>query len=325
MTRETLETIVSGALAYAGGSSCTFGFQGGEPTLAGLDFFQHVIELQDKHNIQNSTVQNSIQTNGTLLDEKWAVFFRENNFLVGLSLDGYENLHDSYRRDALGNGTHRRVMEAVNLLNAFHVDFNVLAVATAQMCKNARQVYDFFMENGLVFQQYIPCLEPLGAQPGRQEYSLTPELYAHFLKTLFDAWYEDRKRETFVYIRYFENLAALLLRRFPESCDMNGVCSPQFAIESDGSVYPCDFYMLDAFKLGNLHVHSFEQIEQTRKESGFVERSMILNERCQKCEVAYYCSGGCRRLRDESGMHYYCEAYRKFLPYAIPKIMELMR
>jgi uncharacterized protein len=328
MTDETLQAVVRGALSYAKGT-CTFGFQGGEPTLAGLGFFRRVVELQKQYNVNNAAIHNAIQTNGTLLNDAWAAFFRENNFLVGLSIDGHESLHDLYRRDADGNGTHGRLMRAVKLLRTAGVDFNAVTVVTAQTAKNIRQAYAFFMRNGLLYQQYIPCLDPIGEQRGRHQYSLTPALYARFLKTLFDLWYRDRAAGKFVYIRYFENLAALLLGQPPESCGISGVCSPQFAIEADGTVYPCDFYMLDAYKLGNVHTSSFAQIEDNRRKSGFVQYSAKLPQPCMDCPVVYMCRGGCRRDRmnpgeNDSGTNYFCEAFREFFPYAAPKIKALL-
>ena len=329
MKGETIEAIVKKSLAHAT-ESCTFGFQGGEPTLAGLDFFKKVVALQKKYNTQNLTINNSIQTNGTLLDDSWAAFLAENKFLVGVSLDGHESLHNLYRRDAQDEGTFARAMQGIEALKRHNVEFNVLTVVTAQTAKHAKDVYAFFMRHGLVYQQYIPCMDPIGEDWGKQRYSLTPELYAKFLKNLFDVWYADRKKGTFVYNRYFENLAAILLGYQTESCDMKGICSVQYVFEADGGVYPCDFYMLDDYCIGNINTDNMEEIDRNRDRIGFIRQSTVLPEECKNCRWVRICRNGCRRNRvvtdaESSGLNYFCKAYQEFFPYILPRMQELLR
>lgn len=329
MNEETMEAIVKKALAYATGS-CAFGFQGGEPTLAGLGFFKTVVALQKKYNIKNLPITNAIQTNGTLIDDEWASFLAENKFLVGVSLDGYESLHNLYRQDIQGNGTFTRVTQGIEALKRHNVEFNILTVVTAQTAKHIKDVYAFFARQGLVYQQYIACLNPVGCDWGKQRYSLTPELYTRFLKNLFDVWYKDRAEGKFVYNRYFENLAAILLGYQPESCDMNGICSIQYAIEGDGSVYPCDFYMLDEYCIGNINTSSMEEIDRNRDRIGFIQQSAVLPEPCRGCRWLRLCRGGCRRNRitdckDHSGLNYFCQSYQEFFPYMLPRMQELLR
>jgi len=329
MKDETIKAIVKKSLAYAT-ESCTFGFQGGEPMLAGLDFFKNVVALQKKHNVQNLAIHNSIQTNGTLLDDNWAAFLAENKFLVGVSLDGHESLHDLYRKDAQDEGTFARVMQGIDALKRHNVEFNVLTVVTAQTAKHVKDVYAFFMRHGLVYQQYIACFDPVGEDRGKQRYSLTPTLYTRFLKDLFDLWCRDRKAGTFVYNRYFENLAAILLGYRPESCDMNGICSIQYAIEGDGSVYPCDFYMLDGYCIGNINTDGMEEIDRNRDRIGFLRQSAALPGQCKNCRWLQLCWNGCHRNRvatdaENSGLNYFCEAYQEFFPYMLPRMQELLR
>ncbi len=327
MKDETLEAIVQKVLDYAS-VSCSFGFQGGEPTLAGLNFYKKVVALQKKHNKKNLTVHNAIQTNGTQIDDEWAAFFSDNHFLVGVSLDGDEKLHNLYRRDAQDNGTFSSVMRGIDALKRNEAEFNMLTVVTAQTAKRIKEIYAFFMRNGLVYQQYIPCLEPLGEQRGKQKHLLTPELYARFLKNLFDVWYADRAKGTFVYNRYFENLLLLMNGYRAESCDMNGVCSMQYAIEADGSVFPCDFYMLDSYRIGNINTDDLAKIDQNRLDGGFIQQSLRLPEKCSACRWVNLCRGGCRRHRvpqgtDDSGLNYYCETYREVFPYIVPRLLRL--
>ena len=329
MREETIEAIIKKSIDYAS-DSCTFGFQGGEPTLAGLDFFRHVVSLQKEYNTKELTISNAFQTNGILIDDEWASFFADNKFLVGVSLDGHESLHDLYRKDAQGKATFAKVMQGIEALKRNNIEFNILTVVTVQTAKHIKEVYAFFIKEGLVYQQYIPCLEPIGEKPGRQRYSLTPQLYARFLKDLFDVWYRDREEGRFVYNRYFENLAGILLGYRAESCDMNGVCSMQYSFEADGSVYPCDFYMLDGYCVGNINTESMEDINKNRELIGFIEESARLPEECINCRWLQICRNGCRRNRvlsglGEPGLNYFCDAYKEFFPYILPRMEKLLK
>ena len=322
MSLDTLEAIVSKALAAAK-RECTFGFQGGEPTLAGLDFFKTFVALVEKHNTRSIKVSFALQTNGTLIDDDWAQFFADNDFLVGLSLGGNQALHDQYRKDSSGSGTFKQVRRAAKILSAHEAQFNVLCVVTAFAATQAKSIYRFFMHNGLTYQQYIPCLDPLDGES--HEYSLTPALYGQFLCDMFDVWFEDRKNDVFVYNRYFENLAGILRGVLPESCDMTGHCSVQYAIEADGSVYPCDFYMLDENSLGNINTDGFEQIDQARERIVFIEGSLPVPEKCKQCKWYALCRNGCMRSRNESGVNDLCEAYLAFFPYVYERLVSLIK
>ena len=328
MTRETMHTIADKALAYADGD-CTFAFQGGEPTLAGLDFFRDLSEYVSGHpNLKRVRVHYAVQTNGYALDEDWARWLAENHVLVGISLDGPKELHDRYRVDREEKGTFNRVMAAIRLLEKHGVDFNILTVVSAANARRGQQVYSFFKKQGFRYQQYIECLDPIGEVQGGHEYSLTPERYEAFLKSVFNAWYQDMKAGRYVYNRYFENLMMLLTGQAPESCNLRGVCSPQWVIEADGSVYPCDFYALDQWRLGNILTDSFEAMEEVRQTCGFVEWSRRLPEDCKACRWLPLCRNGCRRNREpvtagSTGKNYFCEAYKHFLEYACPRLMEV--
>ena len=328
MTPEAMRHIADKALAWADGD-CTFAFQGGEPSLAGLDFFRSLTDYVSAHpNPRGVRVHYAFQTNGYALDEAWAQWFAQNKVLVGISLDGPKELHDRYRVDRAGKGTFNRVMASIRLLERHGVDFNILTVVSAANARRGRQVYEFFKKQGFRYQQYIECLDPIGQAPGGNEYSLTPERYGAFLKAVFDAWYLDMKAGRYVYNRYFENLMMLLSGQAPESCNLQGVCAPQWVIEADGSVYPCDFYALDRWRLGNILTDSFPEMEQKRQELGFIQWSRRLPEPCRACRYVMLCRNGCRRNRepvtaDSTGKNYFCEAYREFLDYAAPRLMEV--
>ena len=326
MTRETLERVLRRAFDYAS-DPVTLAFQGGEPTLAGLDFFRAVTSLTAERNLKKLPVHYAIQTNGILLDDDWATFFAEHQFLVGLSLDGARGLHDLNRVFPDGSGSFDTVMDRATLLKRHGVEFNILTVITKQAAGNIGGVYRFFRKEGLPYQQYIPCLDPLEELRGRQDYSLNPKKYEHFLKTLFDNWYRDLIKGRYVYNRYFGNLVGMMLLQPPESCGMSGHCSMQNVVEADGSVYPCDFYVLDQYRLGNLCTDSFEQIQLRRKEIGFIEQSKAVHQKCAVCRWYPLCRGGCRRDREKAdgtlGLNYYCSAYEEFFSYAVPRLEKL--
>ena len=327
MKLETLENTIRKTLEYADGM-CSIVFQGGEPTLAGLDFFKKVIEYQKKYNYKKLTIFNSIQTNGYELNEEWADFFGKNHFLVGLSIDGTKSTHDAYRMNTQGKGTHNRIMESVALLNKYKVEFNVLTVVNAKTATNIDGIYDFYKKNNLRYLQFIPCLDPLETQQGEMEFSLNSKQYGEFLKTLFDLWYQDIKNGNYIYIRYFENLVAMLVGYPPESCDMAGACSTQYVVEADGGVYPCDFYVLDQYKLGNMSTESYQQLDKQRETNGFITSSLAHNDKCKECQYFYLCRGGCKRnkeqLKDGSfGENVFCEGFQDFFHYAIPRLQEI--
>ena len=326
MSSETMRVMVDRAMDYAQGE-CAFTFQGGEPTLAGLDFFRALTDYVSRHPKAGAVrVRYAMQTNGLLIDEAWAQWFAENGVLVGVSLDGPKEIHDRNRVDHMGKGTFTRVMRTIELLEQHKVDYNILTVVSAANARRARQVYDFFKKQNFRYQQYIECLDPLGEEQGGQDYSLTAEKYEIFLKNLFDAWYQDMKSGRYVYNRYFENLMMLLSRQGAESCALQGFCGAQWVIEADGSTYPCDFYALDEWYLGNIHTHSFAEMEQQRAKSGFVDLSRAVPEECRTCPVWGLCRNGCRRNRHtKDGRNYFCSAYRNFLPYAYPRLQEILQ
>lgn len=325
MSLQTLENVVRKALAYADGE-CTIAFQGGEPTLAGLDFYRNLIEIQEKYNTNGVTIHNAIQTNGLVLDEEWVAFLTENNFLVGLSVDGNKTVHDSLRRDRSGNGTYVRIREAASLMDRYHTQYNILTVVTAQLACRIKKVYQQYKKNGWRYMQFIPCLDPLEEMRGQNTYSLTPGQYAGFLKILFDLYYNDVSRGEFISIRYFDNLVGMMRGYPPESCNMGGICSIQYVVEADGGMYPCDFYVTDAYRIGNLNADSMEEIDRNRGSIGFIEQSQVPHEQCGTCPWYKLCRGGCRRDRDTPqgiGLNYYCEAYKAFFPYAIDRLAKL--
>lgn len=321
MSIETAENLIMQAFRYVGKGNCTFVFQGGEPTLRGIDFFQDFTRLVKKYNSQSAAVNYCLQTNGLLLDDDWISFLRENEFLVGLSIDGPSIIHNENRVDVNGKDTFNRVVKTAGLLKKAKIQFNILTVVTARTAKNIDSIYNFFLKNGLFYQQYIPCLDPVFESRGNNPYSLSPEQYGDFLIKLFDRWYKDRNDGQFIYIHNFETLIGMILGYPPASCGSSGICSMQNVIETDGSVYPCDFYCLDEYKIGNINTDTFETINRNR--IPFIEQSYAGLEKCRTCEYGRICRGGCRRDRQmPNGIeaNYYCDSYRRFFQHSLLKL-----
>ena len=190
------------------------------------------------------------------------------------------------------------------------------------------RIYNFYKKNGFDYLQFIACLDPLGEEPGSRDYSLTPQDYGQFLIRLFDLWYLDLQKGKQPYIRMFENYIALLLGQEPESCEQRGVCSIQFVTEADGSVYPCDFYVLDPYKMGNFREDTVEEMAKKGRESHFLDPSLTPALECQTCPYLFLCRGGCRRNRTELpngelGLNYFCPSYRAFFDACLPRMRQI--
>jgi len=322
-----LEKIVEKGLFYAE-QNCTFAFQGGEPTLVGLDFYKKLIEFELKYNYKNLSIINAIQTNGIMINKKWAKFLSENRFLVGISLDGPKEIHNTNRINNQGKGTFKRVIETINLLNKYKVEYNILTVVTSLVARHPTKVYNFFKNHKFRYLQFIPCLEPLNEEIRKEDYSLKPEKYAYFLKTIFDLWYDDILKRDIISIQYFDNLLGLLMGYKPEVCGMAGHCICQFVIEADGGVYPCDFYVTDQWYLGNIKKLDFNKLLNSVNSKRFNEVSKYINPECESCKWYYLCRGGCRRWREpfeneKPKLNILCSAYKKFLNYSKERLIEL--
>ncbi len=330
MSEKTLKNVIRKTMLRAEGM-ISYAFQGGEPTLRGLAFFQKVVEYQNQYNKNKIQVHNALQTNGLLIDEDWCRFLKENHFLVGVSLDGTKEIHDTYRHTRKEGGpTFDLVCSAIRLMESYGVDFNILTVVNQAAAENIQEIYSFYRQKKWNYQQYIACLDPLDEPHGQNEYSLAPEQYGQFLIRLFRLWYKDWKKGRQPYIRQFENYIGILLGHFPEACDQRGTCSIQNVVEADGSVYPCDFYMLNDYCLGNFNENRLDEIDARRKEIGFLERSLKLDPDCKHCAYYRLCRGGCQRNRDwapeiQAYQNYFCQSYRMFFDACLNEMEEIAR
>lgn len=329
MDYNTLNAIIQRVYKIAEGE-INFIFQGGEPTLVGLDYYKELIYLQEKHNVKGLKIYNSIQTNGILIDEKWAKFLSENNFLVGLSLDGPKDIHDLNRKYLQNKGSYKEVERAVILLNKYNVNYNILCVVTKNVARHIIKVYNYYSKMGFKDLQFIPCLDRIDQLPGQNPYSLTPKIYGDFLIKLFNLWYRDIQGNNGMNIRMFQEILNTLSGNEPQSCHMGDGCSMNLVIESDGSAYPCDFYVLDNWKLGNLKNDNILDIYNREKAYDFINESKTLSVECGQCEYYFICRGGCRRhyeplLENKKRTNYFCEAYKTFYKYSLDEFYRLLQ
>jgi len=278
------------------------------------------MEFESRYRPAGVHVIRSIQTNGMLLDASWADFFRENCFLVGISIDGSAELHNINRVDTAGKGTFSRASAAFSLMQRSSVDTNILCVVTGQTARRAGAVYAALRKMGCRYMQFIPCLDPLGAERGNEPFSLRPERYATFLKTLFDLWYKDWKNGDYVSVRLFDDYVHILAGRPTGSCASNGSCGSYIVVESDGSLYPCDFYTYERWRLGNIGDGDLASFLERGKT--FIEKGA--GEKCASCKYFHVCRGGCKRDRfADCGENYYCPAFIEFFDHAMERLMEI--
>lgn len=293
MTVETLETVIRRAVICADGV-LNLAFQGGEPTLAGKEYFRALLKLEKKYNGRGLRIQNSIQTNGLVLDEEWIDIFRDGRFLVGVSVDGIQTIHDRYRVDAAGRPTWDRIRENLEKLKAAGIEYNVLCVVNGTVARAPEEVFRGLEQH--IYMQFIPCLDGFGAAGA--QWSLTAEDYGHFLIATFDLYEQRFRMGRPVSIRNFDNWISMLNGCPPENCALSGRCGNYYLIESDGSVYPCDFYVLDEWKLGNIREMNFRSLNASEMGARFRNESLPVPDNCRECPWYVLCRNGCKRDRE---------------------------
>lgn len=316
MTENTADNIIKKALSFANGESVAFAFQGGEPLIAGLQYFKHFVKKVKEENRLNSRIYLSIQTNGTLVTDEWAQFFHDNGFLVGLSLDG-DFKNNKFRVDENRENAFYKILTAAEKFKRFNVDFNILTVLTGHCADNIDDIYKFFRSKGFRYLQFIPCLRPFGDKSESELY-MTNEQYANFLIHCFNRYVKDYVRGQYTSVRYFDNLMHLYLGNPTEQCGMCGHCMHQFVAEGNGNIYPCDFYCTDEWILGNIddENENFDTLAHCPKAIEFLRESLAVPEKCKKCKYYPVCrAGGCKRTREDRD---YCEAYKKFFSACMP-------
>ena len=306
----------------------SFAFQGGEPTVAGLPYFRHFAEKVKQHRPPRVRVSFAIQTNGTLLNEDWAQFLKAEGFLVGLSVDGFREAHEAHRVDAEGNGTWKRVLTAKALLDQYAVDYNALCVVTGHCARHPEKAYGSLKNLGFRYIQFIACLDPIGHDRGQEPWSLTPERYGRFLCRVFDLWYRDWVQGNYRSIRLFEDYVHVLLGDGASTCATCGKCGAYLVLEGDGSAYPCDFFVLDHWKIGSIGEMTIADMAASEKTAAFLHWGSVKPVECAACPYGVICNGGCKNdwYTDETGSHnYFCASFRELLDHALPRLQQIAR
>jgi uncharacterized protein len=321
MAPETLERVISSYLA-TDQPQYVFGWQGGEPTLLGVDFFRAVTGLQQRHGRAGAVVSNGLQTNATLIDDALAAHLREYNFLVGVSLDGPARVHDFYRRDAAGGGSHAAVLAGVACLRRHGVQHNALTLVTPANVERAGEIFHYLAEQGFLHQQYIPCVE----FDGRGEplpWTISGEQWGDFLVALFAEW-----RRGGVEVRLFDALLARLLGQPAPLCHLGDNCCQYFVVEYNGDVYPCDFFVTPETRLGNIAEESWEGLQASPVYREFGASKARWNERCAGCGWREWCAGDCLKHRYRTGndpraRSWLCAGWQEFYGACLPELRAL--
>lgn len=316
MQESTAVNLIQKAVAFAEGHPIHFAFQGGEPTVAGLGFFRFFVKTV-KETAVNNDVSYSLQTNGLLIDDAWAKFFAEHKFLIGLSLDG-DSENNQYRVDANGKYTTERVIHASEILNAHGVPFNILSVATKKTLERLDAVFDYYEKHNFQYLQFIPCLKPFGAE--ENQYAMNEKEFADFLIGAWRRYAQAFFTKRPLSIRFFDNLLMMATGRKAEQCGLYGHCGIQFIIEGNGDVYPCDFYCLDEWKLGNVNETGLREIATCDRAKKFVLDSLPVRPECKTCNYYQLCLGGCKRYLADLD---YCAVMKTFFQATLPSIHKI--
>lgn len=342
MTDETLETFVRDYIAAQSTPSVLFTWHGGEPLMRPITFYRRVLELQRKY-AAGRTIDNCIQTNGTLITPEWAQFFHDNQFLVGISIDGPQDMHDRYRKSRLGRPSWRQVMKGIDLLNRYGVEWNAMAVANATTAEDPLRFYHFFKEINCHYLQFTPVVErfyrhpdgrrlatPLdGATAELTDFSITPEAWGDFCCTIFDEWVKNDVGEYFVQL--FDATLAGWAGVMPSVCSMAETCGHATALEFNGDLYACDHFVFPEYRLGNILETPLATLtaRPELKKFGQAKRD-ALTRQCRECEYLFACHGECPKNRfgfsadGEPGHNYLCKGYHQFFSHVAP-YMDFMK
>lgn len=334
MSDQVLEAYTEKYIRSQKGPMVEFTWQGGEPILAGLEFFRKAIQLQKKFKGMKQ-ITNSLQTNGTLMNEKWCRFLRKHNFLVGLSLDGPAEFHNNYRKNNDGKPTFKSVEKTISLLTKYKVDFNVLTTVNDTNSREPLKIYDFYKRTGIQYVQFIPIVErtagdqasALGLTLASPEdtpngshvtdWSVKTDRYADFLITIFDRWvrYDIGK----IYIMNFEWALSEVIYGVSGTCHHAERCGFAGVIEHNGDIYSCDHFVYPSYRIGNILDDDPSMFFNSSAQLAFGdEKSNGLKDECRNCEVLHLCYGGCPKHRFVSGQNYLCSAYKRFFNHIVP-------
>jgi len=337
MSDKVLESYISQKFEANSTGVETFAWQGGEPTLLGVDFFRKVIKYQEKY-AKDLQFYNTLQTNGILLNDEWCEFFLENDFLVGLSIDGPRELHDKYRVDKGGKPTFDRVMKGIDYLSKHGVKFNTLTVVQKDNSYKPVEVYNFLKKVGSGFMQFIPIVErntqkklknglslvlPDKTNAILSDWSVEPEQFGNFLIRIFDEWIRNDVGK--FYVQIFDIALESWYGKQPSLCIFAETCGRALAIEHNGDLYSCDHYVFPENKLGNIMDSHISKMVESKQQHDFgINKLDTLPAYCKECEVRFICNGECPKNRflntpdGDTGLNYLCAGYKKFFNYIDP-------
>ena len=310
MSDETFEALVEKAQRDRV-QNVSYIWQGGEPMLMGLDFYKRSIEIQETHRKTGQMLTNTIQTNGVLIDDDWGKFLADHNMLVGISVDGPKNIHDIHRFDHAGNSSFDRVFKAIDILEKYSVEYNILSVVTAETAACAKEIYHFFLDRNFHYLQFIDCIE--ADDDGPLPFSLSPDAFGKFLCELFDEWFENGY--PYVSIRLFDNILQYRTGMQPECCMYKNNCGAYYVVEYNGDIYPCDFFVRDEWLLGNIHISGLDTFDNHPKHLEFMKLRSLPHDACEVCDWLGFCQRGCIKSRafpngDYGSLNYLCTAYK---------------
>jgi len=306
--------------------SATFGWQGGEPTLTGIDFFRRVVEYQQQYGRSGQSVCNGVQTNGTLIDDEWAALFARYSFLLGVSLDGPKEYHDHYRVRVNGQGSYDRVMQGIETLRRNDVEFNILSVVNRLTGDHPREIWNHHIDNDFRFLQFIPCVERDPVTGELTDFSVLPEQFGDFMCEIFDLWYNGGEPQASV--RLFDNLLLAYAGHGSQVCQFQQECGDYVVVEYNGDVYPCDFYVESKLRLGNIHEQPLDAIADSEKAIAFRRRKRQADPACALCRWLSICNHGCPLMRDHNphgNTNYLCQAYQQLFAYSEDRLRELSK
>ncbi len=324
MSEDLLERLIKDYLGL-GFEGVSLAWQGGEPTLMGLDFYKRAVEFEGKYGFDGQVVSNAFQTNGVLLDSEWAKFFMEYHFLVGISLDGPRELHDHYRKDRAGKGTFDRVMEGIGNCSAHNVEYNILCLLNDVNVRKPDEVFDFYMEQGFEFLQFVPCVERDVRTGEVLDFCISSQEYGDFMCRVFDRWQEYGVDK--VSIRMFDSIMHYLISGRHTNCTFGRRCDDYIVVEHNGDVFCCDFFVEEDYKLGNILESGIGEIYSSNKKGEFARAKNRLSNKCFVCRYSQLCRGGCLKdRRTQAGgfkrCSYFCEAYKQFFDHSMGKFQE---
>lgn len=333
MSEHLLELFIRQYFHLQKWACASIAWHGGEPLLRGIEFYKKAMQFQRKY-AEGRLVENSLQTNGLLVDENWCRFFRENHFLIGLSLDGPEHIHDRYRRESSGQGTFSRVIRAMRLFQKYNVEFNVLSTINDYSVRYPVEIYRFFKEQDIRFMQFIPVVECLSRQqkkgtqartlpPGKRAeelvapWSVKPGDYGRFLTAIYDEWIAGDVGRYFV--PFFDAVLGNWCKENASLCVIAKECGKSPVLEHDGSFYFCDHYVFSEYQLGNIGKKSLSELMLSERQKRFgLQKSERLTSDCRRCEYLFLCNGECQKNRfivshsGECGHNYLCEGLKLF-------------